>query len=155
MRSFTATALAFLLVACSCSTVKPQAPHLSQPVPESTFESGTNHISVFAVLADPERFDGRTVEVVGFVSINSEGPLCILAPDLLSLDNLIVPNFINLDLSSCRHKERLQADRAPAVCSLTGIIDARNRGPFNHPPMACTLKVEECGSAVPIRRIQR
>ncbi len=147
-----------VFTACSCTSVKVQDANVRDQLtsaPTSVAEDSRDNISVFALLADPERFHGRTVHVVGFVSINSEGPLCILAPDLLSMDNLIVPNFINLDLSVCKHKQRLKTDEGPVICSLTGTIDARSRGPFNHPPMACTLRVSECESAVPIRRVPR
>jgi len=103
-------------------------------------------LSLFPILADPEKFHGREIELEAFVA-SREGS-CVLAPTLSCIGNLVGPSLVNLDVEACRGCERLK-DLNPGVCYLVGIVDARDHGPLT--PKAFTFRAKECKNAFPAR----
>lgn len=99
-------------------------------------------LSVHALLADPDRFNGQDVRLEAFFS-SSEGQF-FLSPDLVSLAQGVAANLIYMDADNCRNKQKLLQEGNPAHCYITGTVDAKDTGPLPHSPYACTFRAKEC-----------
>lgn len=96
-------------------------------------------VSLFAILADPQKFDGTEVQVQGFFSYDVHGHF--LSPDLGSFANALGYNILILDTNGCKNTQELHNHGNPAVCTVRGMIDAKDRGALEHAPFACTLRI--------------
>ena len=107
-------------------------------VPESALprdSQGYNHVSIVAILADPERWDGKAVDFAGFVHWVMEGAFIYLDRD--SMEHGILANSIELDVATCENLDTFGRVFGKA-CGVRGVIVASE--PRHLGVRHCTLK---------------
>jgi hypothetical protein len=95
-------------------------------------------VSVAALLADPGRFHGEHVQVVGFLSLGEQDYLML---DRDSLSFGITANGLLLDLAEVRNTWSLRSDATGSCCIIIASVDATDRGPVG--VSSCRLRVEQ------------
>jgi len=82
------------------------------------------NVTLVQLIANPERFDGKLVRVVGFLRLEFEGNVLYLHRE--DYDHAIVGNGIWVDVTPeiIEHKEALQMH----YVLLVGIFDSKDRG---------------------------
>jgi hypothetical protein len=100
--------------------------------------------SLIAIIADPRRFHGRRVRVMGFVKVTGDD--CIVAFNRDSIKYDIDESCIYLDLSVLPKHESDQFKGAASgrCCILEGVVDANRLGPGvgGDRPNACAFVVK-------------
>lgn len=108
-------------------------------------------ISTIAVIADPSRFSGREVEVMGFVSRDPAHGKYVLAPDLDSISEGLAANCVSLDLGDCDEKDQLLKVSNPCVCIVRGTVEAGAPTPGEYRMYACGFRATKCVLAASLR----
>lgn len=106
--------------------------------------------SLIVLLADPERFHGQEFTVQAFVS-RDHGHF-VLAADLSSLTQSLAANTVYLDVAKAKYVDQLFEVDSPAMCVVSGIVDAADRGPMPFSMMACTLRLTKVRLVAPLRK---
>lgn len=93
--------------------------------------------SIVAIIADPEKYDGKEVRVEGFVASYEGGTALFLSRE--SIDFNIFANAILVDDDSAENKEKFRREAPGKCCLLRGVITL---GPPDRWMGACTLKLK-------------
>jgi hypothetical protein len=112
MRTAYAVAILFLLASCQRGGSQPEtrsaasrpSPIAQAPVPtvpshllaSPAVAFGSAPTSLVALLADPQRFHGKEVTIIGYAHLEFEG--CTLCLSRSDSENVIAPNCVALDL---------------------------------------------------------
>ena len=130
----------FLLAACFCISAcasrnpPPQPdsgsiPASGQPVAQATAEAlppseQPTSVSIIQLIANPEKYNGKRVRIIGFVRIEFEGNAIYLHQDYEKLG--IYSNALWLDVTDEIRKDREKYDGKYVI--VVGTFDASNHG---------------------------
>ena len=103
---FTAFVVCYLFVGCSCRAA-------GEPV----------QVSMAALIATPERFDGKLIRVIGFMHLEFEGQCLYLHRE--DFEHAIIGNWVWLDVDIATHKAKNDN-----YVIIQGVFDAESRGHF-------------------------
>jgi hypothetical protein len=124
------------LASCRLSTPKERD---GEPV---TTAMPVQNVPIAEILRDPASFSARTVQTEAFVE-HSEGGF-IVSPDTTSLSKSILTNLAYLDVSKCRHKDRLPAPGSRGFFALKGYVVADRGGASGRSYYSCTFTLLDC-----------
>ncbi|WP_423146446.1 hypothetical protein [Rubrolithibacter danxiaensis] len=85
-------------------------------------------ISVIRLIATPEKFDGKTMQVVGFLSMDREAPVIFLHKE--DYENYLIENSILIDLSSDFIKTKNLKNYDKKYIIIEGTFEMDKRGRF-------------------------
>lgn len=110
----------------------------------------TPRVSLLAIIANPEKFHGKQIQIEALVSYGHDQ--FVLAPDPFNMTYSTGASLVHLDVTRCDKREELRKHGNPAVCYLRGTVDAHDPGPAEYPPKACTFRASECQFVVPVAK---
>jgi hypothetical protein len=100
-------------------------------------------VSMYSIVAEPERFDGCQVITAGFVSV-AEG-VTVLALNQEAVRYGLFMNKAYLDLSQCINRRKVLDQAEGKCCWFKVVVDAKSKRPEDWDvEYACTLRALEC-----------
>jgi hypothetical protein len=96
-------------------------------------------VSLFAIVADPQRFHGREVITAGFVGFDRG--LADIGVNSESLKFGLFLNRVYVDYTGCENRDTFEREAGGRCCWLRGVVDAEDKGPESPVDYACTLRL--------------
>jgi hypothetical protein len=105
--------------------------------------------SIISILADPQRFHGKEVVIVGYVGADRD--MANVSYSDIPLREGVAADWIYIDYSEYKNKSEFLAKSVGKWCGLVGVINANRGGPADMEYSACTIKISDLFRTTPPR----
>lgn len=99
--------------------------------------------SLIEVIADPEKFQGKRIGIIGFVSVDLIRSSAVISFNKESLEYQIESNFIYIDTSQCTKASEFLRVAHLKCCRIIGVIDSTRGGPSGMDFCPCCIILKE------------
>jgi hypothetical protein len=105
--------------------------------------------SIISILANPQRFHGKEVVIVGYVGADRD--IANISYSEIPLREGVAADWIYIDYSEYKNKSEFLTKSVGKWCGLVGVINANRGGPVDMEYSACTIKISDLFRTTPPR----